>query len=305
MVELRQLPSVHAVAEELGTTHPGMRGELRSSIAREALQTARSQVLGGQKIVSVSEIAARTAQRVMRPSRRALNATGVLLHTNLGRAPIADAALRAMSAAAGYESVEFDETSGARRRRDRPIEELLTHLVGAESATVANNGAAALLLAIAAVAGPGARVAISRGQMLEIGGGFRIPDIVAQSGVELLEVGTTNRTTIQDYVDALNAGATTVLVVHQANFRAVGYASEPALDEICGLGAPVIFDLGSGLLFPRASLRDEPDVKTAVASGADIICFSGDKLLGGPQAGCWSELRSRSNAVGRIRWHVP
>ena len=224
--------------------------------------------------------------------RPVLNATGVVLHTNLGRAPLADAAAAAMTAiASGYSTLEYDLPSGTRGRRSDHARAALCRLTGAEDALVVNNAAAALVLALAALAG-GGEIAVSRGELIEIGGSFRIPEILARSGARLREIGTTNRTHLADYADALDAGVAAVLIVHRSNFAQRGFVATPAPAEIAGLAraanVPCVYDVGSGLLadLSAAGLTGEPRVPDAVASGADVVIFSGDKLLGGPQAGC-------------------
>jgi L-seryl-tRNA(Ser) seleniumtransferase len=215
----------------------------------------------------------------------AINATGVVLHTNLGRAPLGADARRAIAiAGSGYSSLELDLATGERGSRHVHAAARLRRLTGAEDALVANNAAAALLLALSALA-PNAAVIVSRGELIEIGGAFRIPEIVAAGGARLIEVGTTNRTRLDDYKRALVEGAI-VLKVHRSNFEIVGFTEETSLRELVSLGVPVVYDLGSGLLVPGKSVGiDEPDVPASVRDGADVIVFSGDKLLGGPQAG--------------------
>ena len=243
------------------------------------------------------------ARARLRPSlRRVLNATGVVLHTNLGRAPLADQAQRAVaSAARGYGNLELDLASGARGSRHDHVEDLLRELTGAEAAIVVNNCAAATLLAVAAVAGRGREVVVSRGQLVEIGGGFRIPEVVAQGGGRLIEVGTTNRTRLADYEGALGAETAAVLRVHQSNFRTVGFVEEVEIEQLCELPVPVIDDVGSGVLADELPvLSGEPSVRRSVDAGAAVTAFSGDKLLGGPQAGL---LVGRAEAVAACRAH--
>jgi L-seryl-tRNA(Ser) seleniumtransferase len=228
------------------------------------------------------------ARARLRPSRRrVLNATGVIVHTNLGRAPLAQQAVAAVAAAArGYSNLELDLVSGERSRRGREVEALLAELTGAQDALVVNNGAAAVLLAVSALAGPGREAIVSRGELIEIGGGFRIPDVVAQSGATLVEVGATNRTRAGDYAAAIGARTGAILRVHQSNFAMSGFVARPALGELVALGVPVIDDLGSGVLADEhPMLAEEPSARASLAGGAALVCFSGDKLLGGPQAG--------------------
>jgi L-seryl-tRNA(Ser) seleniumtransferase len=236
-----------------------------------------------------------------------INATGVIIHTNLGRAPLAPtAAARVAALAAGYSNLEYDLATGTRGRRDAHAERLLCRLTGAEAAVVVNNNAAATLVALASLAG-GREVIVSRGELVEIGGGFRVPDVMAQSGAVLREVGTTNRTRVSDYAAAISDRTALILRVHPSNFRIEGFAERPPLDDLVAVGRrfniPVAEDLGSGLLgFPTsvAALRDEPTVADSVAAGVAIVMFSGDKLLGGPQAGI---LAGTADTVTSVRRH--
>jgi L-seryl-tRNA(Ser) seleniumtransferase len=247
----------------------------------------------------------------MRPSLiRVINATGVIVHTNLGRAPLSEAALaRVTAVAGGYTNLEYDVERGARGRRDVHAGKLIARLTGAEAAVVVNNNAAATLLMLAALAN-GREVIVSRGELVEIGGGFRVPDVMAQSGAILREVGTTNRTRAADYAAAISDRTALILRVHPSNFRIVGFTERPALEDLVALGqrftVPVAEDLGSGwLAWPDrealpAALADEPVVSDSIATGADLVCFSGDKMLGGPQAGI---IAGRRDALDRIRRH--
>lgn len=224
-----------------------------------------------------------------------INATGVVLHTNLGRAPLAAAAREAVArAAAGYSNLELDLAAGGRGSRHDHVEAVLCRLTGAEAGLAVNNGAGAVLLAAAAHAG---EIVVSRGQLVEIGGGFRIPDVVAQAGARLVEVGTTNRTRLEDYQRAIGPSTGAVLRAHTSNFRQLGFVESVEIEELCSLEVPVIDDVGSGALRP---LHDEPPVDRSVAAGAALVCFSGDKLLGGPQAGI---LVGRRAAVENARRH--
>lgn len=235
----------------------------------------------------------RAARESVQPSlRRVVNATGVVLHTNLGRAPLAEAARRAVAeVSGGYATVEFDLETGLRGSRHRHCGALLAGLAGTEAAAVVNNAAGALVLALQALAG-GREVLLSRGELIEIGGSFRIPDILAASGAILREVGTTNRTHLADYAEACSDRTAAILTVHRSNFEQLGFVSSPAPAELAALararGIPYIHDVGSGLLMDLEpwGLRGEPRVAEAVAAGAGLVIFSGDKLLGGPQAGC-------------------
>jgi L-seryl-tRNA(Ser) seleniumtransferase len=239
--------------------------------------------------------------------RGVLNATGVIIHTNLGRAPLSRAAVERVAALAqGYTNLEYDLGAGRRGKRDVHAERLICRLTGAEAAVVVNNNAAATLLGLAAVAA-GREVAISRGELVEIGGGFRVPDVMAQSGAVLREVGTTNRTRAADYAAAISDRTAAILRVHPSNFRVQGFTERPALGELVQIGrrhnVAVIEDLGSGLLdVPGVleSLGDEPSVRSSIAAGADLVMFSGDKLLGGPQAGI---LAGKAAPVALVRTH--
>ena len=220
--------------------------------------------------------------------REVLNATGVLVHTNLGRAPLSAAALKAVRTAGGSTDVEFDLTDGRRARRGRgaldALARALPEVGGVDGVHVVNNNAAALLLC-ALVLAPGKEIIISRGELVEIGDSFRIPDLVTSAGARLREVGTTNRTRLSDYTDALGPDTGFVLKVHPSNFRVTGFTSQVPVSRLSRLDVPVVVDIGSGLLRPHPRLPDEPDAATALAAGADVVTASGDKLLGGPQAG--------------------
>jgi len=233
--------------------------------------------------------------------RRVINATGVIVHTNLGRAPLADAARAAVAAAAaGYSNLEYDLERGERGSRQAHVEVLLRELTHAEAALVVNNCAGAVLLAAAALAA-GRELVVSRGQLVEIGGSFRVPEVVAQSGARLVEVGTTNRTRLDDYRDVIGERTGAVMRAHQSNFRTIGFVEEPSIEELCSLGVPVIDDVGSGAVADRVpELADEPAVRRSVAAGAAVVCFSGDKLLGGPQAGV---MLGRIDAIDACRSH--
>jgi L-seryl-tRNA(Ser) seleniumtransferase len=238
--------------------------------------------------------------------RPVINATGVILHTNLGRAPLAAAAVERVAALAGYTNLEYDLEQGVRGRRDGHAEPLLCRLTGAAAAVVVNNNAAATLLTLAALAA-GREVIVSRGELVEIGGGFRVPDVMAQSGAILREVGTTNRTRAADYAAAISDRTAALLRVHPSNFRIEGFTARPAVAELVALGRrfhlPVIEDIGSGWMAPApppAPLRDEPLPRLSIAAGVDIVLFSGDKLLGGPQAGI---IAGAADPIGAIRRH--
>jgi L-seryl-tRNA(Ser) seleniumtransferase len=297
---LRALPAVDRRAAEVAAGD-GVTPAEATAAARAALDARRVALREGE--TSDADLVADARARLRPSLRRVLNATGVIIHTNLGRAPLADAAAEAVAdAARGYVNLELDLASGRRGARDVHVAALLAQLTGAQDALVVNNGAAATLLAAAALAGPGRAIAVSRGQLVEIGGGFRVPDVVAQAGARLVEVGTTNRTRIADYAAALADGAEVVMRVHQSNFRTVGFVEDVAIEDLCALGVPVIDDLGSGVLADGldALLADEPPARASLAAGAALVCFSGDKLLGGPQAGI---LVGTTAAVATARRH--
>ncbi|HUA49302.1 MAG TPA: L-seryl-tRNA(Sec) selenium transferase [Solirubrobacteraceae bacterium] len=299
---LRSLPAVHELAGALDGPHALAVDAARRAIAEQRAAAAAGGSMAEDLVPRARELLAELA----RPSlRRVINATGVILHTNLGRAPLARSVREAVARAAeGYSNLELDLESGERGSRHAHVEALLTELTGADAAIVVNNGAAAVLLAAAALAGAGRSIVVARGQLVEIGGGFRIPEVIAQSGARLIEVGTTNRTRIADYERALQAhddvGA--IMRVHQSNFRTVGFVEEVPVAALCGLGVPVIDDVGSGWLAGQPALIEEgePLLSASVAAGAALVCCSGDKLLGGPQAGL---MIGRRDAVAAARRH--
>jgi L-seryl-tRNA(Ser) seleniumtransferase len=300
-VELRDLPSVDELAadERLATAAPR---PLLVAAVRSALERAREEIRAGADPGDLvdrveSELAAARGARL----RRVINATGVVVHTNLGRAPLArDALERVASVAAGYSNLEYDVDEGARGSRQDHVAPILRRLTGAEAALVVNNNAGAVLLALAALA-EGREVLVSRGELIEIGDGFRIPDVLARSGARLHEVGTTNRTRAADYDRAIGPDTALLLRVHQSNFRVVGFTEQPRLEELVRIGRthgiPVVDDLGSGVL---VELEGEPSARDALSAGADLVCFSGDKLLGGPQAGI---VGGRADLVEKLRRH--
>jgi L-seryl-tRNA(Ser) seleniumtransferase len=273
--------------------------------AREALEASRRAVAGGGPVPGVEELAARVAGALdgawAGRTRGVVNATGVVLHTNLGRAPLSAAARAAVAEAAGYASVEYDLAAGTRGRRGAAAEALATEATGAEAALVVNNAAGGLLLALGGLA-RGREVLVSRGELIEIGGEFRLPQIMEAAGVLLREVGTTNRTHLRDYAAAVGDGTALVLAVHPSNYRVEGFTTRPDLAELAGLahehGLPLLHDVGSGLLNGR--LGDEPTVAASLGAGADLVLFSGDKLLGGPQAGL---LVGQAGLVARLARH--
>jgi L-seryl-tRNA(Ser) seleniumtransferase len=297
---LRDLPAVDRLLAD-----PRLAAEPRQAAlaaARAGLERARAEIRAGRDPGDVAELVLGELAAARAPSlRRTLNATGVVVHTNLGRAPLAEAALeRVQEIGAGYSNLEYDLGRGGRGSRQDHLAGALRRLTGAEAALVVNNNAAAVLLALGALA-EGREVLVSRGELIEIGDGFRIPEVLARSGARLVEVGTTNRTRAADYEAAIGQETAVLLRVHQSNFRLVGFAEQPPLAELAALarahGLPLVDDLGSGAL---ADLGDEPTAAAALAAGADLVCFSGDKLLGGPQAGI---VVGRGELVARLRRH--
>ena len=310
--DLRSLPSVDSFLQTPAVQDwvSAYGRSLTLKAIRDALAAARSQAGEGAAIPGFDELLARAHQ--MLESRTApslapvINASGVILHTNLGRAPLSQASIAAMQqVAAGYSNLEFDLASGKRGSRLVHAEALLQQLTGAEAALVVNNNAAAVLLALSALARRKS-VVIARSQLVEIGGGFRVPDVMKQSGAKLLEVGTTNRVHLSDYEQAIAGGAALVMRAHRSNFKIIGFTEEPALAEIVKVshhaGLPVVDDLGSGALLDTAryGMAHEPTVQESLAAGVDLVCFSGDKLLGGPQAGI---LIGKAGLVAQCKKH--
>ena len=329
--ELRQRPRVRALEARFGAE--ATVGALRGAAAalRRAIASPTPTPADGD-VDAAAAIEAGAASELARAFRASLepviNATGVIIHTNLGRAPLADAAVaRVAEIAPGYSSLEYDVGLGRRGRRDVHAESLLRRLTGADAAVVVNNNAAATMIVLAALAA-GREVIVSRGELVEIGGGFRVPDVMAQSGAVLREVGTTNKTRASDYAAAINEKTALLLRVHPSNFRIEGFTERPSLADLVAVGkkcnVPVAEDLGSGRLGSDPShgnlarigvrpqsgeddaksgsdpIRDEPAVADSVAAGVDVCCFSGDKLLGGPQAGI---IVGRAAAIDKIRTH--
>jgi L-seryl-tRNA(Ser) seleniumtransferase len=301
---LRELPSVDSLlADPIVASLLGPHDRpLVVDACRQALDRAREEIRAGFDPGDLAERVAAELEALLRPRlRRAINATGVIVHTNLGRAPLADAALaRVEEVGRGYSNLELDLEAGTRGSRQTHVAGVLQDLTGAEAALVVNNNAAAVLLALAALA-EGREVLVSRGELIEIGDGFRIPDVLTRSGARLVEVGTTNRTRLADYERAITPETAVLLRVHQSNFRIVGFTEQPSLAELARLaerrGLALVDDLGSGVL---GELGDEPAVRESVAAGAQLVCFSGDKLLGGPQAGI---VVGRADLVERLRRH--
>jgi L-seryl-tRNA(Ser) seleniumtransferase len=272
------------------------------AVVRDIQDRARRRELPPDRVQGA--VLASLAARMTTTLRPVLNATGVIVHTNLGRAPLSSGAVEALISASGYVDVELDLVTGTRSKRGVAAREaLLNACPAAEDALVVNNGAAALVLATTALAA-GNEVVVSRGELIEIGAGFRLPDLIASTGARLREVGTTNRTHLKDYAQAIGPQTGCVLKVHQSNFRVEGFTTAVALPDLKALtmshDVPLVADLGSGLLAPDPLLPDEPDAATALAGGADVVTASGDKLLGGPQAGI---VLGRTDVVGRMARH--
>jgi L-seryl-tRNA(Ser) seleniumtransferase len=312
---LRNLPSVNELLES-----PPLRnlvGKLSHNVvvtrARGVLDELRNELrttVGDVSLPNVGDLAERIARRILEGEQPALrpvvNATGILLHTGLGRAPLAEEAIdEIVSVARGYASVEVDLASGERSQRMAAVSGLLCELTGAEAALVVNNNAGATMLALSALCA-GREVIVSRGQLIEIGGSYRLPDVMSVSGAKLREVGTTNKTRIADYRDAIGETTAALFRAHTSNYRVVGFTEEATLAELVALGRqhtlPVIDDIGSGALvdFAPFGITGEPIAAASIRQGADVVLFSGDKLLGGPQCGC---IVGRRDLVERIAKH--
>jgi L-seryl-tRNA(Ser) seleniumtransferase len=299
---LRQLPSVDSLLRRAG----GLAERHGHPATVEAIRSALAEARAAGEAPEPDVLLRRAAEILERPPslREVLNATGVIVHTNLGRAPLAAVALdRVRAIAGGYSNLEFDLDAGRRGSRHAHLGGLLAELTGAEAGLAVNNNAAAVLLCLAALAA-GREVVISRGELIEIGDGFRIPDILAQSGARLVEVGTTNRTSLRDYRDAIGPDTAALVRVHQSNFRILGFTAAPSTPELAALarehGVPLVDDLGSGQLLDLPDLADEPTARGSIEAGATVVCFSGDKLLGGPQAGV---IVGAAAEIDRIRRH--
>ncbi|MCY4554729.1 MAG: L-seryl-tRNA(Sec) selenium transferase, partial [Candidatus Poribacteria bacterium] len=304
---LRQLPAIEKLlnTQEMLDLQATYARPLVIETLRAVVADIRSEILSGNQtqLPEHTEYAERTRQKIAAKTaprmRPVVNATGTVTHTNLGRSLLSDDACEAIQQAAqNYVNLEYDIKTGRRGHRDRITEPLLQQLTGCEASTVVNNNAAAVLLALQTVA-RGKEVIVSRGELIEIGGAFRIPDVMAASGAILREVGTTNRTHLRDYAEAINENTGLLLKVHPSNYKILGFTSTPTMEEITELGAqqgiPTMEDLGSGALIDMEAygLPHEPLVGERIASGVDIVTFSGDKLLGGPQAGI---------IVGKAEW---
>jgi L-seryl-tRNA(Ser) seleniumtransferase len=294
-MRLRDLPSVDELAR--GSDDP-----LAVEAARLVVARAREQIRAGADPGDLTaQLSAELSAARSPHLRRVINATGVIAHTNLGRAPLAERALeRVQEVARGYSNLEYDLDEGGRGSRQDHVAGILRRLTGAEAALVVNNNAAAVMLALAALA-EGREVLVSRGELIEIGDGFRIPDVLARSGAQLREVGTTNRTRAADYESAIGPATAVLLRVHQSNFRVIGFTEQPRVEELADVarrhGLPLVDDLGSGAL---VDIGDEPTARASLSAGSDLVCFSGDKLLGGPQAGI---VVGRADLVESLRRH--
>lgn len=312
-MSLRSLPSVESLLQAAGPEIGRYGRKLVIQALRETLQNLREQALAGAEPPPAEQILALARSRLAAWTRPTLepviNATGVILHTNLGRAPLSPATLQAMEmASAGYTNLEFDLETGKRGTRLIHAEAILQQLTGAEAAVVANNCASAVLLALSALA-KGKRVIIARSQLVEIGGGFRVPDVMKQSGAKLIEVGATNKVRLADYEEALlqgNPAQTIFLHAHRSNFKIMGFVEEPGLAELAELahkhGVPLLSDLGSGTFLDTAryGMEHEPTIQETLSAGVDLVMFSGDKLLGGPQAGL---IVGRKDLLAKIKKH--
>ena len=270
---------------------------LVKSVVAQAQQRARAGEIEPEQVAELAVAALPVSAASLRP---VINATGVVVHTNLGRAPLSQAALDAVLTAGGATDVEFDLVTGRRARRGRGALAALARAVPAAGGVhVVNNNAAALLLTAMTLA-PGKEIVLSRGELIEIGDGFRLPELMASTGSRLREVGTTNRTSLPDYADAIGSDTGFVLKVHPSNFHVTGFTSAVPISELAKLDVPLVVDIGSGLLTPHPLMPDEPDATTVLRDGADLVTASGDKLLGGPQAGL---LFGAAELIERLRRH--
>ncbi len=310
---LRELPSVDEVlrAKEMAQLFDHFPRWAVTEAIREEIDVRRQEILddeadNGPDTPTVEALEERLIRRLRPAIRSVINATGVVVHTNLGRSPLAEAAVeRLTDVARGYSNLEYDLVSGRRGSRHGHLRRIASELCGAEDAVITNNNAAAVLLTVSALAA-GREVVVSRGELVEIGGGFRIPDVIVQGGARLREVGTTNRTRVADYAEAIGPDTAALLKVHRSNFDVVGFTEDAELEELAELahqtGLPLIDDLGSGAMTEcyGPGLTGEPVVHHSLEAGSDVVCFSGDKLLGGPQAGL---ILGRADLVTTIRSH--
>jgi len=311
-VDLSAIPSIDTILQSpTADTLINIAGrELAIKVIRQSVDQIREKMRSGLPLPDVDVIireANKFAMEWVQPSLYpVINASGIILHTNLGRSPLSDDTIKAMQAvSASYNNLEFDLQKGKRGKRSTHAEEILKKLTGAESALVVNNNAAAVLLILTALA-KHKKVIIPNSQLVEIGGGFRVPDVMRQSGAKLIPIGTTNRIHLSDYVQALEDGASLVLNAHHSNFKIIGFTTEPKLEEVAAAAhkysVPFVYDLGSGAMMDTSSygLAHEPTIIESISAGADIICFSGDKLLGGPQAGI---IIGKSDLMKKIKRH--
>lgn len=315
-LNFRALPSVDQLlrTDAAAQLRSSVGSSRLTAIAREVIDELRQQIQGESRVENskdallneaMQRLQAHCRRDALSVIRRVINATGVILHTNLGRAPLSAAARAAVAEAAGYCTLEYDATTGTRGKRGGRVEALLTGLTGAEDALVVNNCAAAALLILTVLAGEGETV-VSRGELVEIGGDFRVPDVMSNSGTRMIEVGSTNRTRLADYKRALNDQTRLVMRVHPSNYRIVGFTAAPELAELASLaheaGLPLYEDAGSGVLsdLSQYGLSDEPVISESIAAGADVVSFSGDKLLGATQAGL---IVGRRELIERLRTH--
>ena len=310
-MQYRNLPNVNSILEndavqEIVSLY---KRDWVVELVRETIDQARETISKGHACPTLPEIISTIKDRValltVQSPRRVINATGVIIHTNLGRSPLSDNAMEAaLAASAGYSDLEFDMSSGRRGSRQSHLQSLLKEITGAEASLVVNNNASALLLGLSALA-DGKEVIVSRGEAVEIGGGFRVPDVMEQSGAVLIDVGTTNRTYVRDYANSLTPQTGVFLKAHASNFRVEGFTAEVSIGELVELGRvndiPVIHDVGSGALLDtdKYGLAHEPTPQESIAAGAGLVMFSGDKLLGGPQAGIISGDRALVEKLSR------
>ncbi len=289
------LPRLTTIAREVTN-------EMRTEIQSGALAQMSKEELLEQAVQRIQSLCERDSQSGI---RRVINATGVILHTNLGRAPLSETARKAIGEAAGYCTLEYDSQTGMRGKRGARVEELLVQLTGAEAALVVNNCAAAALLILKVLAGEGETI-VSRGELVEIGGDFRVPDVMSNSGTRMVEVGSTNRTRLEDYNRALTENTRLIMRVHPSNFRIVGFTDSPKLSELALFAhqsrLPLYEDAGSGVLTDLSAfgVTDEPIIRESISAGADVVSFSGDKLLGATQAGL---IVGRREIIERLRKH--
>ena len=310
-MQYRNLPNVNSILEndavqEIVSLY---KRDWVVELVRETIDQARETISKGHACPTLPEIISTIKDRValltVQSPRRVINATGVIIHTNLGRSPLSDNAIEAaLAASAGYSDLEFDLSSGRRGSRQSHLQSLLKEITGAEASLVVNNNASALLLGLSALA-DGKEVIVSRGEAVEIGGGFRVPDVMEQSGAVLIDVGTTNRTYVRDYANSLTPQTGVFLKAHASNFRVEGFTAEVSIGELVELGRandiPVIHDVGSGALLDtdKYGLAHEPTPQESISAGAGLVMFSGDKLLGGPQAGIFSGDRALVEKLSR------